>query len=59
MRKQVKRGYSPSKAKVWECNLLPGAGVLRNTRSEAIAWFKQQLGVKRLPAEGVVTELVK
>jgi hypothetical protein len=46
--------YSPRVAKRWRCNLRPDAAILRNTRGEAIAWFKQLLGLKKMPPEAVV-----
>lgn len=48
--------FSPNKAKRWRCNLRPDMAVMRNTKSEAIAWFKQQLGLKRLPPEAIVEQ---
>lgn len=42
-------GYSLSKAKRWRCADFPDKAVLKNTKSEAIAWFKQVLGLERLP----------
>lgn len=52
----VKRIHTPfnSKAKRWRCSLRPDAAVLRNTKSEAIGWFKKLLGVKRLPQGAIV-----
>lgn len=57
MKRQAQRGYSPTHAKTWVCDQVPGAGVLKNTRSEAIGWFKKLLGVKRLPEGYNVHEL--
>lgn len=54
MRKKDVRPYSLNKAKRWRCNLWPDMAVLRNTRSEAIGWFKKQHGLKRLPPGAVV-----
>jgi len=38
----------------WRCNLRPDAAVLRHTKSEAIAWYKELLGVTKLPTEAIV-----
>lgn len=38
-----------SKAKRWTSPQRPDAAVLRNTKSEAIVWFQQLLGVETLP----------
>lgn len=46
--------YSPRAAKRWRCSLWPDMAVLRNTKGEAIAWFKEQHKLKRLPPEAVV-----
>lgn len=45
---------SISRFKRWRCNLLPDSAVALNTKSEAIAWFKEQLGVDRLPANATI-----
>jgi hypothetical protein len=46
--------YSPRVAKRWRCNLTPDAAVMRNTKGEAIAWFKRLLNVKKMPPEAIV-----
>lgn len=58
-RQYLKRSVSYEKAKTWVCDQVPDTGVLKNTRSEAIAWYKQLLGVKRLPEGFIVREHVK
>lgn len=50
----AKMRYSPTKAKRWRCNIWPDMAVIRNTKSEAIAWFKKQRRLKRIPRDAVV-----
>lgn len=51
---QHNKHYSPNLAKRWRCNLYPDMGVLRNTKGEAIAWFKKQKKLKRLPQGAMI-----
>ncbi len=47
------RPYSTRTAQRWRCTLRPDAAKMANIKSEAIAWFKKLLGVKRLPPDSV------
>jgi hypothetical protein len=40
--------------KRWRCSLCPDMAVLKVTKSEAIAWFKKQMGVNKLPPEAKI-----
>lgn len=55
-RDQSRRGLEMSVGKRWRSPQRPDAAVIKPTKSEAIAWFKALLGVKKLP-DGFVIEV--
>lgn len=52
---RINQRVAGNRSKRWRCSLRPDMAVLRNTRSEAIAWFKRELRWDKVP-DGVVIE---
>lgn len=47
-----------SRKRRWLYAARPDMAVLAHTRSEAIAWFKQQLGVERIDHQAIIGEAI-